>query len=166
MLEQLKLKNFIVMLLQYKTTRTMYVYVEKFHWHNNCVSYVEVEKQLSITYSECVSVPLVIQHAKCMHGIMLLSVTSLALPYFSTLSLNSWNAELNPICHLQALLGAHHIFHVSGLRVERKDCGIFFFFIFSTKFPEMFLILRRIQRDITINVHMYSCKVLVIFVGC
>ena len=24
------------------------------------------------------------------------------------------NAELNPICHLLALLGAHYIFHVSG----------------------------------------------------
>jgi len=28
------------------------------------------------------------------------------------------NAELNPICHLLALFGAHHIFHVSGLRVN------------------------------------------------
>jgi len=28
------------------------------------------------------------------------------------------NAELNPICYLLALLGAHHIFHVSGLRVK------------------------------------------------
>jgi len=27
------------------------------------------------------------------------------------------NAELNPICHLLALLEAHHIFHVSGLRL-------------------------------------------------
>jgi len=30
---------------------------------------------------------------------------------------NPLNAELNPICHLPALL-AHHIFHVSGLRVN------------------------------------------------
>ena len=30
------------------------------------------------------------------------------------------NAELNPICHLLALLGAHHIFHVNGLRVKVK----------------------------------------------
>jgi len=28
------------------------------------------------------------------------------------------NAELNPICHLLALLGAHHILHVSRLRVK------------------------------------------------
>jgi hypothetical protein len=31
---------------------------------------------------------------------------------------NPLNAELNPICHLLALLGAHHILHVGGLRVE------------------------------------------------
>ena len=31
---------------------------------------------------------------------------------------NPLNAELNPICHLLALLGAHHIFHVSVLRVK------------------------------------------------
>jgi len=29
---------------------------------------------------------------------------------------NPLNAELNPICHLLALLGAHHILHVSRLR--------------------------------------------------
>ena len=34
------------------------------------------------------------------------------------LVINPLNAELNPICHLPALLGAHHIFHVSGLRVK------------------------------------------------
>jgi len=28
------------------------------------------------------------------------------------------NAELNPICHLLALLGAHHILHISRIRVK------------------------------------------------
>jgi len=28
------------------------------------------------------------------------------------------NAELNPICHMLALLGAHHILHVSRVRVN------------------------------------------------
>ena len=28
------------------------------------------------------------------------------------------NNELNPICHLLALLGAHHILHVSMIRVK------------------------------------------------
>jgi hypothetical protein len=39
--------------------------------------------------------------------------------------LNPSNAELNPICHLLALLGAHHILHVSRIRVNnmgRKLC--------------------------------------------
>jgi hypothetical protein len=31
---------------------------------------------------------------------------------------NPLNAELNPICHLLALLGAHHILHVSRVRVN------------------------------------------------
>ena len=31
---------------------------------------------------------------------------------------NSLNAELNPICHLLALLGDHHILHVSRMRVK------------------------------------------------
>jgi hypothetical protein len=30
------------------------------------------------------------------------------------------NAELNPTCHLLALLGAHHILHVSRIRVNIK----------------------------------------------
>jgi len=33
------------------------------------------------------------------------------------IELNPLNAELNPICHLLALLGAHHILHVSRIRV-------------------------------------------------
>ena len=40
------------------------------------------------------------------------------------------NAELHPICHLLALLGAHHMFRVSGLRVNEAS-------IFSTDFQEM-----------------------------
>jgi hypothetical protein len=32
--------------------------------------------------------------------------------------LNPSNTELNPICHLLTLLGAHHILHVSRIRVK------------------------------------------------
>jgi len=35
---------------------------------------------------------------------------------------NPLNAELNPICHLLALLGAHHILHVSRVKVN-TDLG-------------------------------------------
>jgi hypothetical protein len=36
---------------------------------------------------------------------------------------NPLNAELSPICHLLALLGAHYILHVSRIRVK-ADTGI------------------------------------------
>jgi hypothetical protein len=38
--------------------------------------------------------------------------------YSRTFSINPLNAELNPICHLLALLGTHHIFHISRIRVN------------------------------------------------
>jgi len=31
---------------------------------------------------------------------------------------NPLNTELNPICHLLALLGAHHILHIGRIRVN------------------------------------------------
>ena len=36
-------------------------------------------------------------------------------------SINPLNAELNPICHLLALLRTHHILHVSRIRVKACD---------------------------------------------
>ena len=46
-------------------------------------------------------------------------------------SFNPLNAELNPICHLLALLGAHHIFHVSGLRVKSRWVLLYSFLIWT-----------------------------------
>jgi hypothetical protein len=43
-------------------------------------------KAISIIYSECVSVALIIQHAKLMSRIITSSVACLVLQYFSTLS--------------------------------------------------------------------------------
>jgi len=39
--------------------------------------------------------------------------------------INPLNAELNPICHLLAVVGAHHILHLSRIRVNyihQLDC--------------------------------------------
>jgi hypothetical protein len=33
-------------------------------------------------------------------------------------ALNPLNAKLNPICYLLALFGAHHILHISTVRVK------------------------------------------------
>jgi len=55
-----------------------------------------------------------------------LNIKDCVLYYFSTnaetrpIIFNPLNTELNPICHLLALLGAHHIFHVSGIRVKLR----------------------------------------------
>jgi len=40
-------------------------------------------------------------------------------------SVNSLNAELNPVCHLLALLEAHHILHVSRIRVKHANVAKF-----------------------------------------
>ena len=47
---------------------------------------------------------------------------SVSLSHFTgyTALLNPLNTKLNPICHLLALLGAQHIFHVSIVRVNTK----------------------------------------------
>jgi len=43
--------------------------------------------------------------------------------------INSLNAELNPTCHFLALLVAHHILHVSSIRVNSyintRECLMF-----------------------------------------
>jgi transposase len=48
---------------------------------------------------------------------MILSVTWTKVA-LNGLFLNPLNAELNPICYLLALLGAHHFLHVSRIRVK------------------------------------------------
>jgi len=47
----------------------------------------------------------------CAYG---LTLSYSILPFY----INPLNVELNPIWHLLALLGAHHIFHVSRIRVK------------------------------------------------
>jgi len=45
-------------------------------------------------------------------------LTFLSVYMFSRLVLNPLKPELNPICYLLALLGAHHFLHVSRIRVK------------------------------------------------
>jgi hypothetical protein len=53
--------------------------------------------------------------------------------------LNPLNADLNPIYHLLALLGAHPIFHISRIRVNvvRNRLEILFNYIFIDILPDL-----------------------------
>jgi hypothetical protein len=95
-----------------------------------------------MTYSECVSVSLVIYHAMCMCPIILVlsSVACLALPYFSILSHN-W-----------------HYFQKKG--TEHEMCVL----IFSKTFVCSISHSRRTEGNITVNVHRSACKIPVILV--
>ena len=44
--------------------------------------------------------------------------------------INPLNAELNPICYLLALLGAHHFLHVSGIRVKSLTLRLLMSYIY------------------------------------
>jgi hypothetical protein len=81
-----------------------------------------------------VSVALVIQHVKRMHRITLPSVVCPAVPYLKTLS--------------------HKRYDFRKKVIEHKMCVL----IFSKILSELFLILRRIQRDIIPNLHNLHVK--------
>jgi hypothetical protein len=55
-------------------------------------------------------------HIKMVFGIFTFLLSS-CVPIKNN-DINPLNAKLNPVCHLLALLGAHHIFHVSRIRVK------------------------------------------------
>jgi hypothetical protein len=85
-----------------------------------------------------VSVALVIQHVQRMRRIILSSVSCPAVPYFSTLSHKRYDFREKVTGH--------------------KMCVLILFTILS----QIFLILRRIERDININVRRSLSKVHVI----
>ena len=96
-------------------------------------------KTINIIHSQCVSVALFIHHAKRMRLIILSYVARPALPLISVVS--------------------HKQHDFSKKIIEHKMYAS----ISTAKFSEAFLILRRIKRDIIINVHGFPGRVPVIF---
>ena len=52
-------------------------------------------------------------------------VVTQKIPVTKHISINPLNAELNPTCHLLALLGDHHILHVSRIRGKWNKTDFF-----------------------------------------
>ena len=110
----------------------MYVYYNiEARSRNHCCS----GKAIGVIYSKCVSVSLVIQHAKPLRPIV--SVVCPALRYFPYYLINGTIIEKKDIQH------------------KRRVFFLFFLQILS----ETFLILRKNGRDIIINAHRAACKV-------
>jgi hypothetical protein len=55
------------------------------------------------------------------------SITFLFTLFVFIKMINPLNAELNPICRFLALLGAHHILHVSRIRVNENFKSVYLF---------------------------------------
>jgi len=57
----------------------------------------------------------------------------------SFVQFNPLNFELNPICYLLALLGAHHFLHVSRIRVKSLTLRLLMSYIYMEHLFLMFL---------------------------
>ena len=53
--------------------------------------------------------------------------------------INPLNPELNPVCYLLALLGAHHFLHVSRIRVKSLTLRLLMSYIYMERLFLMFL---------------------------
>ena len=69
-----------------------------------------------------------------------------------------------PYCHCSRSAIFFDIYHIKSTKFEKRLLNINCVLIFSASLSETLLILRRIQRDIVINMKTSSCKVPVILV--
>jgi hypothetical protein len=68
--------------------------------------------------------------------------------FFLSSLINPLNAKLNPICHLLALLGAHHILHVSRIRVN----AVLYHYVDASMLPQYLYVWYVISTVVRISV--------------
>ena len=93
--------------------------LKSFFKNDSCVSSTGHEKQRFIIMSKTKAMDNVLKQKYLIHAII------------SDL-FNPLNPELNPICYLLALLGAHHFLHVSRIRVKLLTFRLLMSYIYGT----------------------------------
>ena len=84
---------------------------------------------LSVIFVKSTYCPHILQNLK-MLNILTLKCLSSPNCTLNHLSVNTLNAELNPICCLLALLEAHHFLHVSRIRVKSLTLRLLMSYIY------------------------------------
>ena len=69
----------------------------------------------------------------------------------SNLEFNPLNTELNPICYLLALLGAHHFLHISRIRVKSLTLRLLMSYIYIYMEHPFLMFLDHTQRRTTVG---------------
>jgi len=99
---------------------------EIMHWTRKCVLICTFASELPriSCWSKCLNALCNCKLFSCWYYLLLWVHTSPFQSLVMSAKANFWhtsnplNAELNPICYLLALLGAHHFLHVSRIRVK------------------------------------------------
>ena len=73
---------------------------------------------------------LIIDHSDRKYIRQMLPYPKLTIGFMKHVFINPLNAELNPICCLLALLGAHHFLHVSRIRVKSLTLRLLMSYIY------------------------------------
>ena len=94
---------------------------------------MKMKEAFILRASNCMGVLRVVhQHYKTLKNARFIKVIPDSWSHF----INPLNPELNPICYLLALLGAHHFLHVSRIRVKlltfRLLMSYIYIYIWST----------------------------------
>jgi hypothetical protein len=97
---------------------TVHAMQEQLHAETRSRNHCSSGKATSLRYSECASVVLVIQDATRVRRTILSSVSCLALPYFSTLSLKRYDSGIKKISKRILIFSKTSVWNTLILRIQ------------------------------------------------